>query len=129
MPGFEVSQWENYLIPATKSVDDCLKSMPRQRRQSIRQSEGHGVSVEGSSTEEITRWLPEQVTAAYGRQGLEPLYKPAEIRLMAERLATDPRMLWRTAKATNGSVLGMTGCVIGNDRLWGWRSWPPGSWD
>ena len=120
MPGVEVSQWENYLIPATKSVDDCLKSMPRQRRQSIRQSEGHGVSVEESSTEEITRWLPEQVTAAYRRQGLEPLYKPAEIRLMAERLATDPRMLWRTAKATDGSVLGMTGCVIGNDRLWGW---------
>jgi len=120
MPGFEVSEWENYLIPATKSVDDCLKAMSRRRRQSIRHNERHGVSVEGSSTEEITRWLPEQVTTAYKRQGLEPLYKPAEIRLMAERLATDPRMLWRTAKAPDGSVLGLIGCVIGNDRLWAW---------
>ena len=120
MPGFEVSQWENYVIPATKSVDDCVKSMSRQRRQSIRQSEGRGLSVEESSSEEITRWLPEHVATAYGRHGEEPLYKPAEVRLLAERLATHPRMRWRTAKAADGSVLGMTAGVIGNDRLWGW---------
>jgi Acetyltransferase (GNAT) domain len=120
MPGFEVSQWENYVIPATKSVDDCLKSMARQRRQSIRQSEGRGLSVGESSIDEITRWLPEQLATAYERLGEEPLYKPAEVRLLAERLATHPRMLWRTVKAADGSVLGMTGCVIGNDRLWGW---------
>ncbi|HEX4288142.1 MAG TPA: hypothetical protein VH021_04455, partial [Trebonia sp.] len=33
--GFEASEWENYFIPGTKSVDDLLKSMSRSRRQSI----------------------------------------------------------------------------------------------
>jgi hypothetical protein len=120
MPGFEVSRWENYVIPESKSVDDCLKSMARQRRQSIRQSEGHGVSVQQSSPEEITQWLPEQVVSTYERQGEEPLYRLAEVRSLTERLAIHPRMLWRTAKATDGTVLGMTGCVIGDERLWGW---------
>jgi hypothetical protein len=120
MPGFEVSRWENYVVPESKSVDDCLKSMSRQRRQSIRQSEGHGISVQQSSTEEITRWLPEQVVSAYQLQGQGPLYQLAEVRSLTERLATHPRMLWRTAKSSDGNVLGMTGCVIGDDRLWGW---------
>jgi hypothetical protein len=120
MPGFEVSRWENYVVRESKSVDDCLKSMSRQRRQSIRQSEGHGISVQQSSTDEIIRWLPEQVASPYERQGQEPLYQLAEVRSLTERLATHPRMLWRTAKAANGNVLGMTGCVIGDDRLWGW---------
>jgi hypothetical protein len=120
MPGFEVSEWENFVISATKSIDDCLKSMSRVRRQSIRQTEAHGVFVEESSTEEITKWLPGQISIAYERQALPPLYEPAEVRLLTEGLAAHPRMLWRTAKAPDGSVLGMTGCVIGDDRLWGW---------
>lgn len=120
MPGFEVSEWENFMIPATKSIDDCLKSMSRVRRQSIRKTEAHGVLVEESSTEEITKWLPEQISIAYERQGLPPLYEPAEVRSLTERLAAHPRMLWRTAKDADGSVLGMTGCIIGDDRLWGW---------
>jgi hypothetical protein len=120
MPGFEVSQWENYVVPEYKSVDDCLKTMSRNRRQSIRRNERRGISVQQSSTEEITRWLPEQVASVYQRQGQEPLYQLSEIRSLTERLATNPRMLWRSAKAPDGSVLGMTGCVIGDDRLWGW---------
>jgi hypothetical protein len=120
IPGFEVFESENYVIPATKSVDDCLKSMSRVRRQSIRQSEGRGLLVTDSSIEEITRWLPEQISGAYRRQGTLPSYKLAETRSLTEKLATHPRMLWRTVKAADGRVLGISGCVIGDDRLWGW---------
>lgn len=120
MPGFEVSEWDSYVIPATKSVDDCLKSMSRVRRQSIRQSEARGLFVEESSADDVKRWLPEQVGRVYERQGVPPLYKPAEVRSLAERLATHPRMLWRTAKAADGTIVGMTANVIGDDRVWGW---------
>ncbi len=51
--GFEVSDWENFVIPGTKSVDDLLKSMSRSRRQSInrhlRRGEDRGVSVAPAS--------------------------------------------------------------------------------
>ena len=120
MPGCEVSEWENFVIPGTKSIDDCLKSMSRVRRQSIRQTEAHGVFVEESSAEELMIWLPGQISTAYERQGLTPLYELTEVRSLTEGLAGDPRMLWRTAKAADGSILGMTGCIIGDDRLWGW---------
>ena len=64
--------------------------------------------------------VPEQAASVFERQGSSPLYKLAEVRSLTETLATHPRMLWRTAKAEDGQVLGMTGCVIGDDRLWGW---------
>jgi len=122
--GFEVFPWENYVIPGTKSVDDLLKSMSRSRRQSInrhiRRGQDRGVSVEEASAEEITRWLPEQVSAVYERQGRSPLYNLAEVRTLTERLASHPRMLWRTVKEADGHVVGTVGCVIGDDRLWGW---------
>lgn len=120
LPGFAVSEWDSYVIPATKSADDCLKSMSRVRRQSIRQSEARGVHVVESSPEEITRWFPEQIISVFERQGLRPICTLAEYRSMAERLADHPRMLWRTAKTADGSVAAMTGSVIGDDRLWGW---------
>ena len=122
--GFAASEWENYVISGTKSVDDLLKSMSRSRRQSInrhiRRGEDRGVTVEEASAEEIVRWLPEQVGAVYERQGRAPLYSFAEARSLAERLASHPRMLWRTVKGPDRSVAGVTGCVIGDDRLWGW---------
>jgi CelD/BcsL family acetyltransferase involved in cellulose biosynthesis len=122
--GFEVFPWENYVIPGTKSVDDLLKSMSRSRRQSvnrqIRRGQDRGVSVEEASAEEIMRSLPAQVTAVYERQGRPPLYNPAEIHSLTERLASHPRMLWRTVKEGDGNVVGVAGCVIGDDRLWGW---------
>jgi CelD/BcsL family acetyltransferase involved in cellulose biosynthesis len=122
--GFEVSEWENYAIPGTKSVDDLLKSMTRSRRQSInrhlRRGEDRGVSVSAASTEEIVQWLPEQISAVYERQGRSPLYSYTEVRSLAERLAIHPRMLWRTVKESDGNVVGVAGCVIGDDRLWGW---------
>lgn len=119
-PGFEVSEVESFVIPATKSPEDCLKSMSRVRRQSIRQSEGHGLIVTDSSMEEITEWLPVQIGEAYRRQGAVVGYKLAEARSLTGQLAAHPRMLWRTVKSADGDILGMTGCVIGDDRLWGW---------
>jgi CelD/BcsL family acetyltransferase involved in cellulose biosynthesis len=122
--GFEASQWENYVIPGTKSVDDLLKSMSRSRRQSInrhlRRGEDRGVSVQEASAEEIMRWLPEQVSAVYERQGRAPLYSLAEVRSLTERLTSHPRMLWRTVKEADGNVVGVAACVIGDERLWGW---------
>jgi hypothetical protein len=29
-------------------------------------------------------------------------------------------MLWRTVRGPDGNVVGVAGCVIGDDRLWGW---------
>lgn len=122
--GFEVFEWENYVIPGTKSVDDLLKSMSRSRRQSInrhiRRGQDRGMSVGEASAEEITRFLPGQISAIYQRQGRSPLYSSAEVRSLTERLASHPRMLWRTVKEPDGNVAGVAGCVIGDDRLWGW---------
>jgi CelD/BcsL family acetyltransferase involved in cellulose biosynthesis len=122
--GFEVYEWENYVIPGTKSVDDLLKSMSRSRRQSInrhiRRGEDRGVSVGEASAEEIMRYLPEQISAVYERQRRSPLYSSAVVRSLTERLASHPRMLWRTVKEQDGNVVGVAGCVIGDDRLWGW---------
>ena len=122
--GFDVFPWENYVIPGTKLVDDLLKSMSRSRRQSInrhiRRGQDRGVSVEEASVDEIIRWLPGQVTAVYERQGRPPLYNLAQIRSLTERLALHPRMLWRTVKESDGDVVGVVGCVVGDERVWGW---------
>jgi CelD/BcsL family acetyltransferase involved in cellulose biosynthesis len=120
MRGFEVLESESYVIPAAKSIDDCLKSMSKVRRQSIKQSEAHGLVVTESSIEDITRWLPAQISGAYQRQGALPSYNPAQTRAMTEKLATHPRMLWRTVRGADSRILGVAGCVIGDDRLWGW---------
>ena len=120
----ELLRWENYVIPGTKSADDLLKSMSRSRRQSInrhvRRGQDRGVTVEEPSAEEIVRWLPEQVGAVYERQGRPPLYSVAEAAALAERLAVHPGMLWRAVKGPDGAVAGVTACVVGDDRLWGW---------
>jgi Acetyltransferase (GNAT) domain len=122
--GFEVFPWTNYVIPGAKSVDDLLKSMSRSRRQSInrhlRRGQDRGVSVQDAAAEEITRWLPQQVSAVYERQGRPPLHDLTQTRSLAERLASHPRMLWRSVKGPDGAVAGLAGCVIGDDRLWGW---------
>ena len=122
--GFEVFPWDNYVIPGSKSVDDLLKSMSRSRRQSInrhiRRGQDRGVCVTEASAEEITRWLPEQVSAVYERQGRPPLYNLTEAHALTERLASHPRMLWRAVREGDGNVVGVAGCVIGDDRVWGW---------
>lgn len=118
MPGFEVIEAENYVIPGTKSVDDCWKSMSRGRRYSIRQCYARGLFVTESSFEEITRWFPEQISGVYRSQDVLATYRLAEARSLTEGLATHPRMLWRTVKAADGQVLGLSACVIGDERLW-----------
>lgn len=124
MPGFDIESWENYVIRGNKSVDDLLKSMSRSRRQSInrhmRRAQARGVAVEEALAVEVTRWLPGQIAIAYERQGIKPLYTSAKVHLLTERLASHPRMLWRAVKEPDGKVIGMAGCVIGEDRLWGW---------
>lgn len=118
--GFEIQNAESYVIPATKSVDDCLKSMARVRRQSIRQSEARGAYVTDSSVSDIKEWLPGQIMGAFRRQGTFGSYTLAETQVLTARLATHPRMLWRTVKGKNDELLGISGCIIGDDRLWGW---------
>lgn len=121
IPGFSVFEWENFCMPASTSVDDCWKRMSTGRRQSIRQTEARGVTIADSSAEEIAEWFPVQLSARYEREGRIPAYNLAVVRALTQRLADHPRMLWRTAKAEDGRVLGMTASIIGDDRLWGWQ--------
>lgn len=119
--GLEVFEWESFVMPPTKSVDDCWKAMSTGRRQSIRQTQARGVTAEDSSQEEITQWFPQQMSDLYEHHGRMPLYGRGAIRSMSERLAAHLRMLWRTARAADGTPLAMTSSLIGHDRLWGWQ--------
>jgi hypothetical protein len=119
-PGFEVSEWDDYVIPATRSLDDCLKAMTRKRRHSLRHNEGLGLYATDSSVEEITGWMPKRIVDVYQRLGsLSPYSLPAAQKI-TERLANHPDMLWRTVKQADGDVVGMTGSIITDDRLWCW---------
>jgi hypothetical protein len=120
MPGFKVFEEENYIIPAIKSVDDCWKSMSQLRRRSIRKCEARNIYVTDSSPEEIKSWLPKEIRGVYSRNDQIVGYTSAEARTITEGVATDPRLLWRTVKAADGEVLGMSGCIIGEDRLDNW---------
>lgn len=118
--GFEVSEWDDYIIPATRSLDDCLKAMTRKRRHSIKHNEGLGLYVTDSSMEEITGWFPKQIVDVYGRLGSLSPYSLSAARRLTEAMAIHPRMLWRTVKQADGDVVGMTGSIITDDRLWSW---------
>ena len=121
IPKYEAFEWENFVMPAAKSVDDIWKSMSTGRRQSVRQTEKRGVVVTDSSAEEITGWFPQQMSALYEREGRIPSYNLAVVQSLTQRLAAHPRMLWRSAKDEDGTVYGMTASIIGEDRLWGWQ--------
>jgi CelD/BcsL family acetyltransferase involved in cellulose biosynthesis len=118
--GFEVFNSDNYVIPGTRSLDDCLKAMARKRRQSIRHNEVLGLYATDSSGEEITGWLPQQVVEVFKRQGSPSLYPLAALQSITRTLATHPRMRWRTVKQADGKVVGMTASIISDDRLWFW---------
>ena len=118
---YEAFEWENFVMPAAKSVDDVWKSMSTGRRQSVRQTEKRGVTVTDSLPEEITGWFPAQLAALYEREGRIVAYSRPVVQILAERLAGHPQMLWRTAKGEDGTVYGMTVSIIGEDRLWGWQ--------
>jgi hypothetical protein len=121
IPKFEVFEWENFVMPAATSVDDCWKKMSTGRRQSVKKTEKAGVGVDDSSTEEISGWFPGQMSDLYAREGRIPAYSLPVVQSLAERLASHPRMLWRTAKGEDGTLYGMTASIIGDDRLWGWQ--------
>jgi hypothetical protein len=119
--GYAPFTWESFVIPATRSVDDCWKAMSTGRRQSIRQTEARGVVVRDSTQEEISQWFPGQMSDLYRRQGRMPVYGGAVVESLTQRLARHPRMLWRTAQGEDGTLYGMTASVIGDERLWGWQ--------
>ena len=121
IPRYEAFEWENFVMPAAKSVDDIWKSMSTGRRQSVRQTEKRGVTVGDSTEEEITGWFPGEMSTLYEREGRIPAYSLAVVQSLARRLAAHPRMLWRTAKGEDGTLYGMTASIIGEDRLWGWQ--------
>jgi hypothetical protein len=121
IPKYGAFEWENFVTPASKSVDDVWKSMSTGRRQSVRQTEKRGVTVSDSLPEEITDWFPGQMTALYDREGAIPAYTLPVVQAMTQRLVGHPRMLWRTAKGEDGTLYGMTASIIGEDRLWGWQ--------
>jgi hypothetical protein len=120
-PEFGTFEWENFVVPADRSVDDIWKAMSTGRRQSVRQTEKRGVAVSDSLPEEISGWFPEQMTALYERETHGPDYRLAVVRALTGRLAAHPRMLWRTARGEDGTPYGMTASVVGEDRLWGWQ--------
>jgi hypothetical protein len=121
IPKFELFEWENFVVPASTSVDDCWKKMSTGRRQSVRKTEAAGVRVEDSSADEISGWFPGQMSALYEREGRIPAYNLAVVESLTRRLADHPRMLWRTAKGEDGTLYGMTASIVGDDRLWGWQ--------
>jgi hypothetical protein len=120
LQGFEMSDFDNYIIPGSRSLDDCLKAMARKRRQSIRHNEVLGLHAADSSGEEIKQWFPAQMDEVFRHRGTPSPYPLVAARRLTERLAADPRILWRTVKQADGEVVGMTGSVIGDDRLWAW---------
>jgi Acetyltransferase (GNAT) domain len=121
IPKYEAFEWENFVMPAAKSVDDIWKSMSTGRRQSVRQTEKRGVVVADSLPEEITEWFPGEMSSLYEREGRILAYSLAVVQSLARRLAAHPRMLWRTAKGEDGTLYGMTASIIGEERLWGWQ--------
>ena len=122
IPKYAAFEWENFVMPATKSVDDIWKSMSTGRRQSVRQTERRGLTVSDSTPEDIAAWFPEQMDTLYERGGGRiAAYNLTAIHRLTRRLAAEPRMLWRTARGEDGTRYGMTASIIGQDRLWGWQ--------
>lgn len=118
--GFDVSRAENFMVPGTKSVEDYLKGLAPKQRAAVRRGEQRGLSAAPSTTEEITRWLPSQLGGVRAGRPALPGYSLAAGRIIAERLADDPRMLWRSVRDAEGRTLVMNACVVDTERLWGW---------
>jgi hypothetical protein len=117
--GFEVVLKENYVVPATTSVDDYVKAVSRKQRADIRLCEQRGMRIGPSTRGEITQWFPEQVAKPYLRQGIAPDYSRAAARSLAARLVGHPQMIWRTVRYDE-RVLAMYAAIVDTDRLWGW---------
>jgi hypothetical protein len=117
--GFEVSHQESFVVPGTMSVADYLKRLAPKQRAAVRRGGRRGLTAAPSTRDEITRWFPRQLSGGRCRGGA-PEYSPAAARILAERLADDPRMYWRSVRAADGRTLVMNASIVDTDRLWGW---------
>jgi CelD/BcsL family acetyltransferase involved in cellulose biosynthesis len=117
--GFEVVHKENFVVPATTSVDDYLKALSNNQRAAIRRGERRGMRTGPSTQDEITQWFPKRVAEPYLRQGIAPDYSLAAARSLVARLVGHPRMLWRTVR-DDERVLAVNAAIVDTDRLWGW---------
>jgi hypothetical protein len=118
--GFEVSHEETYAIPATKSVDDYLKGLAPKQRAAVLRGERRGLCTEASTREDITEWLPLRLSGTLARRQVASDYSLPAAHSILERLADDPRMLWRSVRDPSGRLLAMNASIIDENRLWGW---------
>jgi hypothetical protein len=118
--GFDVSCTENFMVPGTKSIEDYLKGVAPKQRAALRRGEARGLSAGPSTSEEIARWLPWQLGGGSTGRPAVPGYSVAAGRIFAERLGADPRMLWRSIRAADGTTQAMTANIVDAERLWGW---------
>jgi len=118
--GFRISPVATYAIPATKSVDDYLKGLAPKQRAAVRRGERRGLSTGPSTREDITDWLRESISGRDGRHETVSDYSPHAAQSILERLADDPRMLWRSVRDPGGRLLAMNASIIDEERLWGW---------
>jgi hypothetical protein len=118
--GFDVTRTENFMVPGTTSVEDYLKGLAPKQRAAVRRGEQRGLSAGPSTPEEISRWLPPQLGGVRAGQPALPGYSLAAGRVLAERLAGDPRMLWRSVRDSDGRTLVMNASIVDAERLWGW---------
>ncbi|HTU07437.1 MAG TPA: GNAT family N-acetyltransferase [Trebonia sp.] len=116
---FELSEEENFVVPADRSAADHLASLPQKLRSEIRSGLARGMRAGPSTREEILSWFPARVTAPYERQGIAAAYPRAAATELAERLAADPRMLWRSVRAGD-RVLAVVASIVDTTRLWEW---------
>jgi hypothetical protein len=93
--------------------------VPKQRAAVLR-GPRRGLCIESSTREDITKWLPVWLSGGHARQEAASDYSPAAARSILERLADDPRMLWRSVRDPSGRLLAMNASIIDEDRLWGW---------
>jgi hypothetical protein len=118
--GFQLASVENFAIPGTKSIDDYLKGLAPKQRAAIRRGGLRGLSTGPSTKQEIMQWFPGLVSGEQSRQGRVSEYSLTAARRLAERLADEPRLLWRSVRGVDGQTLVMNASIIDTDRLWGW---------
>jgi hypothetical protein len=117
--GFEVRRQESFVVPGTMSAEDYLKRLAPKQRAAVRRGALRGLTAGPSTRDEITRWFPGQLGGGQRHSGA-PEYSLTAARILAERLADDPRMYWRSVRAADGRTLVMNASIVDTDRLWGW---------
>jgi Acetyltransferase (GNAT) domain len=117
--GFEVAVRDNFVVPADRPAAEHLATLPAKLRSEIRSGLARGMQAGPSTREEILSWFPARVATPYERQGIAPDYSRAVASELAERLADDPRMLWRSVRAGD-RVLAVSAGIVDTGRVWEW---------